>query len=72
MPLIDFKEIPSSKGGDEGQDSWALFAREYFSSMGLNIEQGPDRCPDSGRDLIIIREKGWYFEHGRTTLARKL
>jgi hypothetical protein len=57
MPIIDFKEIPSSKGGEHGQDLWALFAREYFEALHFIIEQGPDRGPDSGRDLIIVENR---------------
>jgi len=57
MALVDFREIPSSKGGEKGQDLWALFAREFFEAMGIMTEEGPDRGPDSGRDLIIIENR---------------
>lgn len=57
MALVDFEEIPSSKGGQPGQDSWVLFAREYLSAIGLTIESGPDRGPDSGRDLLVIEKR---------------
>jgi hypothetical protein len=57
MALIDLNEIHSSKGGEEGQDDWALFAREYFSALEIDVEQGPDRGPDSGRDLILVEKR---------------
>lgn len=57
MALVDLREIPSSKGGEEGQDLWALFAREFFEAMEITAEGGPDRGPDSGRDLIIIENR---------------
>jgi hypothetical protein len=53
MGSVDFKEIPSAQGGKEGQDVWALFAREFFAALHIGIEEGPDRGPDSGRDLVI-------------------
>jgi hypothetical protein len=64
MALIDFKEIPSSKGGAEGQDMWALFAREFFEALHLIIEEGPDRGPDSGRDLIITESRRGVLRAG--------
>jgi hypothetical protein len=57
MPVVDFKEIPTSKGGKVGQDLWALFAREFFEGLHLKTEEGPDRGPDSGRDLIIFEAR---------------
>ncbi len=57
MGVIDFKEIPSSKGGEPGQDSWEFFARDFFSALSLEIGGGPDRGPDSGRDLIVREER---------------
>jgi hypothetical protein len=57
MTIVDFREIPSSKGGKEGQDAWALFAREFFDAIGVKAEEGPDRGPDSGRDLILVERR---------------
>ncbi len=57
MAIVDFREIPSSKGGVEGQDTWALFAREFFDAIGVKAEEGPDRGPDSGRDLILVERR---------------
>lgn len=50
MGFVDFKEIPTAKGGQEGQDAWALFTREFFAALHIDVEEGPDRGPDSGRD----------------------
>ena len=58
MGLIDFNEVPSSKGGVIGQDEWALFAREFFSALHIDVEEGPDRGSDSGRDLLVVKTKG--------------
>lgn len=57
MALIDFTEIPSAKSGEAGQDLWALFAREFFACMGVEVVEGPDRGPDSGRDLILVEKR---------------
>ncbi len=57
MGFIDFKELPSAKGGSIEQDSWALFAWEFFTALGISVEEGPDRGPDSGRDLIITETR---------------
>jgi len=55
--FVDFKEIPSAKGGDTGQDAWGLFAREFFAALRIDVEEGPDRGPDSGRDLVISEKR---------------
>jgi len=55
--IINFKEIASAKGGEEGQDNWVLFAREFFAALHIDVEEGPDRGPDSGRDLLIIESR---------------
>lgn len=65
MGVIDFKEIPSARGGQAGQDDWTLFAREFFASLQLDIEEGPDRGPDSGRDLIIVEKRRGLLGSGR-------
>jgi len=63
--FIDFKEIPSAKGGQVGQDAWALFAREFFAALHLDIEKGPDRGPDSGRDLVITEKRKGLLGSGQ-------
>lgn len=65
MGFVDFKEIPSAKGGDTGQDAWALFAREFFAALHIDIEEGPDRGPDSGRDLVISEKRMGLLSSGQ-------
>ncbi len=65
MGFVDFKEIPSAKGGQVGQDAWALFAREFFAALHLDIDKGPDRGPDSGRDLVITEKRKGLLSSGQ-------
>lgn len=65
MGWIDFKEIPSARGGEIGQDDWPLFAREFFAALGIDIEEGPDRGPDSGRDLVIVEKRRGLLGSGQ-------
>lgn len=52
MPILDFKEIPSSSSG-AARDQFELFAREFLDLVGFKIVTGPDRGADAGRDLIV-------------------
>jgi hypothetical protein len=63
--VVDFKEIRSAKGGEIGQDEWTLFAREFFAALGTDIESGPDRGPDSGRDLVIVEKRQGLLGSGQ-------
>ena len=47
--MIDFKEIPYT------DDTWELFARDFLTEMGFYVESTPDRGPDQGKDLLIVR-----------------
>lgn len=51
--MIDFKEIPSANHGNGLQDTFELFARDFFQAIGFHIVHNPDRGPDGGKDLII-------------------
>lgn len=53
MPILDFTEIPEAHIASGHQDSFELFARDYFEYCGYNILEGPDRGTDEGRDIII-------------------
>ena len=55
--IIDFKEIPSSRGGNSGQDAFELFAREFLVAIGFEILEGPDRGADGGRDIIALEKR---------------
>jgi hypothetical protein len=53
MPLLDFKEIPEAHKGHGKQDTFELFARDFFEMLGYRILRGPGRGADGGCDLII-------------------
>lgn len=53
MTIINFLEIPKANTGSGNQDTFELFARDFFEDLGYRIIQGPGRGSDSGRDLII-------------------
>ena len=57
MGMVDFKEIPAGNSSDGGQDTFELFARDFFSLLGFKIAEEPDRGPDGGRDFIIIERR---------------
>ena len=57
MGIIDFKEIPAGNSIDGGQDTFELFARDFFKLQGFKIVEEPDRGPDGGRDFIIIERR---------------
>ncbi|AZI66172.1 hypothetical protein EIB71_00085 [Kaistella daneshvariae] len=50
---LDFKEIPQASGGSGLQDTFELFARDFFEILGYEIIQHPDRGADGKKDLII-------------------
>lgn len=47
--MIDYGEI----GDDE---TWELFARDYFAEIGFVIDVPPGRGPDQGRDLLVAEQ----------------
>ena len=51
--ILDFKEIPQANTGDGLQDTFELFARDFFHILGYEIIQNPDRGADGKKDLII-------------------
>lgn len=51
--MIDFKEIPEANTGGGLQDTFELFARDFFKILGYDIIQEPTRGADGGKDLII-------------------
>lgn len=54
MAILDFKEIPPSNSSSGEQDTFELFARDFFEALGCKIEEGPSRGADGGRDLLIL------------------
>ena len=57
MSLLDFKEIPQANSADGRQDTFELFAREFFDAVGMKTLDGPDRGADGGRDLIVEEKR---------------
>lgn len=55
--ILDFKEIPEAHIAGGKQDTFEMFARDFFEELGFNIIEGPDRGADGGRDLIIEEER---------------
>jgi len=54
MALVDFTEIPKANTGEGDQDTFELFARDFFKNLGFQIESGPNRGADGGKDLVIV------------------
>lgn len=54
MPILDFKEIPIANTGKGDQDTFELFARDFFHALGFEIEENPSRGADGGKDIIVI------------------
>lgn len=51
---LDFTEIPAANSGAGTQDIFELFARDFFLVLGYEIEEGPGRGADGGKDLLVI------------------
>lgn len=61
--ILDFKEIPASNNSDGTQDSFELFARDYFKNIGFTIISEPNRGADGGKDIIAVESRpGKYLE----------
>ncbi|MGX9987558.1 restriction endonuclease [Soonwooa purpurea] len=60
--MIDFKEIPIANTNSGQQDTFELFARDFFSNLGYEIHTDPGRGSDNGRDLIINEKINSKFE----------
>ena len=56
MPIIDFKEIPQANVANGEQDTFELFARDFFNELGFIIIETPSRGSDDGKDLLIEEE----------------
>jgi len=85
MSVIDFTEIPKANTGSGDQDTFEMFARDFFWSLGFDIEIGPSRGADGGRDLLVFEPmsgivsqsgKRWlvsckHFAHSGRSVADK-
>jgi len=54
---IDFKEIPAANTGNGDQDTFELFARDFFEVMGFEILEHPSRGADGKKDLIVSERR---------------
>jgi hypothetical protein len=62
--LIDFKEIPVSNSIMTNQDIFEKFARDFFKSIGYEIENEPARGSDGGIDIKVsqvINNKKFFW-----------
>lgn len=54
MPVIDFREIPEAHIASGEQDSFELFARDFFVEiLNFRVLSGPSRGADGGKDLLL-------------------
>lgn len=58
---LDFKEIPEAHKGTGYQDTFEMFARDFFQELGFKILEEPSRGSDGGKDLIIEEERKGIF-----------
>jgi hypothetical protein len=57
MPVIDFTEIPSRTARRASTDTFEQFSRDFLTSLGLEVVEGPDRGADGGIDLLAIEKR---------------
>ncbi len=57
MPVLEFREIPEANSSGVKQDTFELFARDFLLTIGYKVQEGPDRGPDAGRDLIVLETR---------------
>jgi hypothetical protein len=57
MAALDFREIPQARGGSPRQDAFEQFSRDFLTTLGFSIEEGPGRGADGGRDLIAVESR---------------
>lgn len=55
--MLDFKDIPQANTGSGEQDTFELFARDFFQILGYEIIENPDRGADGKKDLIILEKR---------------
>ncbi|EHK2280456.1 restriction endonuclease [Clostridium perfringens] len=61
MGILNFNEIPAPNISNGKQDTFELFAREFFKILGFKIIIDPDRGQDGGKDLIIEEKRTGVF-----------
>lgn len=51
---LNFTEIPVANSGNGDQDTFEMFARDFLLILGYEIEEGPSRGADGGKDLLVL------------------
>lgn len=54
MAALDFKEIPEAHLASGMQDTFELFARDFFALLGYRVEESPSRGADGGKDIVVV------------------
>ncbi|WP_046667360.1 restriction endonuclease [Neorhizobium galegae] len=57
MPVLDFTEIPEAHLATGHQDTFELFARDFFKFEGYEIAADPDRGADGGSDITLLERR---------------
>lgn len=58
MPIIDFREIPEAQIATGKQDTFELFARDFFVDiLKFKIISEPNRGADGGKDILCEEEQ---------------
>jgi hypothetical protein len=57
VPVLDFTEIPEAHLATGRQDTFELFARDFFKFAGYEIVADPDRGADGGSDLTLVERR---------------
>lgn len=53
MTVLNFSEVPQANTGSGVQDTFELFARDFFKYLGYEVSIDPARGADGGMDLIL-------------------
>lgn len=53
MAILDFKEIPEANKATGIQDTFELFARDFFDYLPYKSIGEPDRGADAGKDILV-------------------
>lgn len=69
MAVLDFKEVPEAHLGGGLQDTFELFARDFFLLVGYEVLEGPSRGADGGKDVVVVERRTGV---GGETLVRWL
>jgi hypothetical protein len=57
MAALDFREIPEAHLGSGLQDTFELFARDFLSFVGYQVQGSPSRGADGGKDVVVVERR---------------